>query len=68
MCASSAKGFGNLAKVTMGSSFRQSYPPSAENTLRTGQSKNTLAVQAHRGVEMLKVLYNISPKHTLTRD
>ena len=29
-----------------------------EISLLTGQSKNTVAVQAHRGLEKLKVLYN----------
>ncbi|MHB0865599.1 MAG: RNA polymerase sigma factor [Minisyncoccota bacterium] len=32
-----------------------------EMSLLTGQSKNTLAVQAHRGLEKLKLLYNHVP-------
>ena len=31
-----------------------------EMSLVTGQSKNTLAVQLHRGTQKLKVLYNIT--------
>jgi RNA polymerase sigma-70 factor (ECF subfamily) len=31
-----------------------------EMALVTGQSKNSIAVQAHRGLEKLKVLYNIN--------
>jgi RNA polymerase sigma-70 factor (ECF subfamily) len=33
----------------------------AEMSLLTGQSKNTIAVQVHRGLEKLKLLYNHTP-------
>ncbi|MEK7608694.1 MAG: sigma-70 family RNA polymerase sigma factor [Patescibacteria group bacterium] len=37
----------------------------AEMSLITGQSKNAMAVQAHRGLEKLKLLYDSTQKTTL---
>jgi len=35
-----------------------------EMSLLTGQTKNTIAVQAHRGLEKLKDLYDLDSSHT----